>query len=79
MPQRRRTQHSNAMRCAALVLVAAAMLVAVEPLALKRRGVEPTIAAVQLQTPAAAEHSVSEAFSRRQAVRSRPYSEGKRT
>ena len=38
MPQRRRTQHSNAMRCAALVLVAAAMLVAVEPLALKRRG-----------------------------------------
>ena len=30
-----------------------------------------------LQTPAAAEHSVSEAFSRRQAARSRPYSEGK--
>ena len=38
MPQRRRTQHSNAMRCAALVLVAAAMLATVEPLALKRRG-----------------------------------------
>ena len=36
MPQRRRTQHSNAMRCAALVL---AMLgTTVEPLALKRRG-----------------------------------------
>ena len=38
MPQRGRTQHSNTMRCAAWVLVAAAMLATVEPLALKRRG-----------------------------------------
>ena len=30
-----------------------------------------------LQTPAAAEHSVPEAYSRRQAARSRPYSEGR--
>ena len=31
----------------------------------------------QRATPAAAEHSVSEAYSRRQAARSRPYSEGR--
>ena len=38
MPQGGRTQHSNAMRSAAWVLVAALLLGTVEPLALKRRG-----------------------------------------
>ena len=38
---------------------------------------EPAQQPAPLQTPAAAEHSVPAAYSRRQAARSRPYSEGR--
>ena len=56
-----------------LLHAAAAKIRGVQVLAV---GTKPSLGG-PLQTPAAAEHSVSEAYSRRQAARSRPYSEGR--